>query len=72
MSGRERVAVDVRTGGGGGLGDPWTRDLAAVRDDVLDGLMTRDAAARDCGVVLDTSLEVDVAATKGLRSRGTA
>lgn len=41
------------TAGGGGYGDPLTRDLQLVLDDVLDGKITPDGALRDYGVVLD-------------------
>jgi N-methylhydantoinase B len=45
--------VELRTGGGGGFGDPLERDPERVREDVLDGYVTVEAAARDYGVVLD-------------------
>ncbi len=51
--------VELRTGGGGGFGDPRQRDPELVRRDVLDGYVSVEAAARDYGVVLDpVSLEV--------------
>ncbi len=46
--------VELRTGGGGGFGDPRERDPERVRSDVIDGFVTREAAARDYGVVLDS------------------
>ena len=45
--------VELRTGGGGGFGDPSERDPERVRDDVRDGYVSLEAAARDYGVVLD-------------------
>jgi N-methylhydantoinase B len=36
--------------GGGGFGDPAQRDPEAVRQDIRDGYITADAAARDYGV----------------------
>ncbi len=39
--------------GGGGYGDPRERDLAAVREDVRDGLVSGASAAADYGVGLD-------------------
>ncbi|MBM3525427.1 MAG: hydantoinase B/oxoprolinase family protein, partial [Alphaproteobacteria bacterium] len=39
--------------GGGGYGDPLTRDPARVRDDVIAGWVSRDAAASAYGVVLE-------------------
>jgi N-methylhydantoinase B len=51
--------VELRTGGGGGFGEPLERDPERVRADVRDGYVTLDAAARDYGVVLDPeTLEV--------------
>jgi N-methylhydantoinase B/oxoprolinase/acetone carboxylase alpha subunit len=56
-------------GGGGGLGDPFQRDPERVRQDVVRGYVSRDAAERDYGVVLDPAdLGLDAAATA--RRRG--
>jgi N-methylhydantoinase B len=63
--------VSVRTGGGGGWGDPLTRDTAAVHADAVAGFVSREAAERDYGVVLDAdSLAVDERATAARRARG--
>ena len=63
----DRVAI--RTGGGGGWGDPLERDPAAVAGDVCDGLISV-AQARDAyGVAVDpVTLAVDAAATAVLRA----
>jgi N-methylhydantoinase B len=45
-------SVHVRTPGGGGYGDPLTRDPELVRRDVIRGYVTVEDAARDYGVVL--------------------
>jgi N-methylhydantoinase B len=45
--------VELRTGGGGGFGDPLERDPERVRADVRNGYVSVEAAARDYGVVLD-------------------
>ena len=51
--------VELRTGGGGGFGEPLQRDPERVRADVRDGYVSIEAAARDYGVVLDSqTLEV--------------
>jgi N-methylhydantoinase B len=51
--------VELRTGGGGGFGDPMQRDPERVRADVRDGYVSVEAAVRDYGVVLDPgTLEV--------------
>ena len=52
---------------GGGYGAPMARTPEAVRQDVLDGLLDRDAAARDFGVVLTGANEIDPGATARLR-----
>ena len=60
--------VDLKTGGGGGYGYPDEREPERVRTDVVDGYVSREAAASDYGVVLDDALAVDVAATTELRA----
>jgi N-methylhydantoinase B len=45
-------AVHVRTPGGGGYGDPLSRDPELVGRDVARGYLTVEDAARDYGVVL--------------------
>jgi N-methylhydantoinase B len=62
--------IDLMTGGGGGYGEPTERDPAAVRDDVIDGFVSPEAAAQDYRVVLDDELAVDEEATGALRSAG--
>ncbi len=65
--------VRVRTPGGGGYGDPLTRDPAAVARDVALERYTVEEAARLFGVVLKGEPPVvDEAATEALRARGTA
>jgi len=60
--------VVVRTGGGGGWGDPRTRDPAAVAQDVGDDLINIATAATCYGVVIDPATQrVDDAATARLR-----
>jgi len=53
---------------GGGYGDPMQREPQAVLGDVLDGLITAEAAAREYGVVIEGG-RVDLAAT-GVRRGG--
>lgn len=54
--------------GGGGVGDPFLRDPAAVLRDVLDGYTSIDAARTVYGVVIDeVSHTVDEAATSEAR-----
>jgi N-methylhydantoinase B len=59
----------VRPGGGGGFGPPQERPAARVVEDVRQGYVTREAAERDYGVVMNDALAVDAAATKALRKK---
>jgi N-methylhydantoinase B len=59
----------VRTGGGGGWGDPIERDPAVVRSDVLEELVSREAALEHYGVVLRDDLTLDATATQQRRDR---
>jgi N-methylhydantoinase B len=45
--------VEIVTGTGGGFGSPLEREPERVREDVLDGYVTRESAEQDYGVVLD-------------------
>jgi N-methylhydantoinase B len=56
--------VIVRTGGGGGWGDPLERDVKAVCADVREDFVSRQAAGEDYGVVLRDDLTIDHAATE--------
>ncbi len=58
----------VRTGGGGGWGDPLERDPQIVRRDVSEELVSAEAARRDYGVVLTPAGQVDTTATKETRA----
>lgn len=61
--------VEAHTGGGGGYGSPLDRPVTDVWEDVMDGLVSIQAAREVYGVVIDpASLEVDEAATE--RARG--
>ena len=59
----------VRTGGGGGWGDPLERDAALVAADAAEGLISRRAAQELYGVVLRGSMSLDESATQWLRDR---
>ena len=65
--------------GGGGWGDPFTREPERVLRDVRDGYVSLKGAAGDYGVVIvgdpeadPEGLEVDIRATDALRERPTA
>ena len=56
----------VATAGEGGWGNPLHRELDRVRQDVLDGYVSIESAARDYGVIIDSqTLEVDAGARDG-------
>jgi len=61
--------IRLKTGGGGGYGDPLKRDVARVLSDVMNGYITVEQAKQDYGVVIDRGMEVDYNATKYLRER---
>ena len=61
--------ISIRTGGGGGWGDPLRRDPGAVLRDVEDGYVSLEAAEADYGVVVDPeTATVDEAATAARRA----
>ena len=62
-------AFRLRSGGGGGYGDPLERPIEAVQSDVRQGYVSVEAAAKLYAVVIDPkTFAVDRAATEGLRS----
>jgi N-methylhydantoinase B len=60
--------VIVRTGGGGGWGDPLERDPNAVRADVIEEMISARSAREDYGVVLRDDLTIDRTATEAARN----
>jgi len=60
--------VIVRTGGGGGFGDPLDRDPQAVRNDVREGFISVASARDDYGVALRDDLTLDEAGTTRQRN----
>ncbi len=65
---RGRDALYVRWNGGGGWGDPLTRDPQAVAADVTAGLVSADAALAIYGVALDDAGQPDRTGTEGRRA----
>jgi N-methylhydantoinase B len=64
------LALDLP--GGGGLGDPLTREPGRVAEDVRNGMVSMAAAKRDYGVVVDADGVIDTEATAGLRAAAAA
>jgi N-methylhydantoinase B len=58
----------VRTGGGGGWGDPLDRDPEAVRHDVMEEYISPESARDTYGVILRKDGTIDPAATTRQRS----
>jgi N-methylhydantoinase B len=64
----------IQTAGGGGWGDPLTRDPAAVVEDVRDDKLSRELVLREYGVVVDSDGSLDAGATareRAARAAGT-
>ncbi|MEJ0020646.1 MAG: hydantoinase B/oxoprolinase family protein [Acetobacteraceae bacterium] len=61
--------IRIWSGGGGGYGDPFTRDPEAVARDVAAGLVSPERARSEYGVALVDGV-VDAAATAALRPAG--
>jgi N-methylhydantoinase B len=57
-----------RSGGGGGFGNPFERDPERVRQDVLDGYVSREAAQEEYGVAITADNQIDGEKTRALRS----
>ena len=61
--------VAVQTAGAGGYGDPRERGLERVEADVADGLLSKESAAREYGVVFHAGgSTIDRDATARLRA----
>ena len=60
--------IGVLSACGGGYGDPLARSPEQVREDVLDDYCTIEHARAAYGVVLNSKLEIDAAATQARRS----
>jgi N-methylhydantoinase B len=62
------TVIRSRTGGGGGYGKAFSRDPAAVREDIIEGYVTRQHARDVYGVALNDALDIDEKTTAALRS----
>ena len=61
-------AFAVRSGGGGGFGDPRKRPAETVANDVRQGYVSVESARKDYAVVCDARGNLDAAATEKLRA----
>lgn len=64
----EDEVISNRTGGGGGYGDPYEREPEAVRKDVVNGYVSREAARNEYGVVITEDGAIDRDQTAQIRS----
>jgi N-methylhydantoinase B len=64
---KEGDAFAIRSGGGGGFGDPHLRPAETVANDVRQGYVSAESAESDYGVICDTAGTLDVAATEKAR-----
>jgi N-methylhydantoinase B len=62
--------LSLEFAGGGGWGDPRERPAERVREDVLCGYVSRQAAHDDYGVAFKDDLSIDAEATTRLRAAG--
>ena len=63
--------IEIRSGGGGGFGDPKSREVEKVLADIKDGLVSPEKAKVDYGVSVNSAtLELDKAETEQLRKSG--
>ena len=66
---KEGDAYRMRSGGGGGFGPPYERNVEKVVSDVRQGYVSIESAATDYGVIIDpTTLEADSTATERARA----
>ena len=64
--------ISFRTGGGGGYGNPFRRDVGEVLDDVRLGYVSSEKARTDYGVMLKPDGKtVDIKETMKLRAAST-
>ncbi len=63
----DRLVIEMP--GGGGIGDPKSRDAALVLEDVRIGMVSRAAAQQEYGVVITADLAIDHTATSALRGQ---
>ncbi len=62
--------ISIRSGGGGGWGDPLERDPELVLNDFKRGLVDLETAERKYGVLIDQDeLIIDIEGTKSLRKQ---
>jgi N-methylhydantoinase B len=67
---RRGDVVRIETGGGGGWGHPFDRDVERVLADVHGGFVSKESAAEHYGIILAADgLSIDAAATSRRREK---
>ena len=66
---RDAEVAEVVLCGGAGYGEPMARPLAMVAEDLADGMISAEAAARDYGVVLLADGRIDDLASQAKRQQ---
>ena len=59
--------IEMKTGGGGGYGNPLEREPERVLKDYLNGFISRERAKDAYGVIITDDRQIDLAATARLR-----
>lgn len=62
------TVVTVKTGGGGGFGNPLEREVEKVKYDYIQGYITLDHAEKEYGVLMDSLGNIDIDETVKLRA----
>ena len=61
--------VVIKSGGGGGFGDPFMREFGKIEYDLKNGYISIDQAQSTYHVVINNSLEIDPLKTQQLRAQ---
>ena len=61
--------LSFKTAGGGGYGSPLKRNVDLVKEDYVNGKISREKARSEYGVVITKQGKVDIQATKELRKK---
>jgi N-methylhydantoinase B len=67
MSVEQDTVIIHDQAGGGGFGDPFTRDVSLILEDIRDGKITPSYAREQHGVVLTSDGALDQEASDALR-----
>jgi N-methylhydantoinase B len=65
---RKGDLIRLKTGAGGGYGNPLERDPQRVLSDVVDGYLTAEQAMKDYSVIIDSGMKLDLGETEKLRA----